>query len=124
MICLLEIKVKGVENMKNRKKYKPLAIAIVLTILAFIVGYTSNNMPENVARSYLASTLKEDLPDYRCNQIQLTVTLKNQEKFQANYKCKLIAKNRPVKWLSGTINLKKVPYTWKVLNHRASSSQL
>ena len=63
MICLLEIKVKGVENMKNRKKYKPLAIAIVLTILAFIVGYTSNNMPENVARSYLASTLKEDLPD-------------------------------------------------------------
>ena len=121
MICLLEIRTKGVENMKNRKKYKPLVIAFVLTILAFIVGYTSNNMPENVARSYLASTLIQDLPDYQCNQIQLTVTFENHEKFQADYKCKLIAKNRPVQWLSGTIKLKKVPYTWKVLNHRASS---
>lgn len=107
--------------MKNRKKYKPLAIAFVLTILAFIVGYTSNNMPENVARSYLSSTLTQDLPDYRCNKIQLTVTNEDHEKFQAEYKCKLIAKNRPVKWVEGTIILKKVPYTWKVSNHRASS---
>lgn len=97
------------------KKYKPIIIAITLTVLAFIIGYTSNNQPENVARSYLASHLTEALPDYRCNQINLTIVSENDKEFQAEYHCKLIAKKAPVKWLDGTIHLKKIPYTWKVL---------
>ena len=32
--------------MKMLNKYKPLIIALFLTILAFVIGYTSNNMPE------------------------------------------------------------------------------
>lgn len=104
--------------MKMLNKYKPLIIALFLTILAFVIGYTSNNMPENVARSYLASALTESTPEYKCNQIKLSSVTETKKAFQAEYHCKMIAKDKPVKWISGTVVLKKVPYTWKVIQYQ------
>lgn len=98
------------------KKYKPLAIAIFLTVLAFSTGYYSNRKPENVARSYLASHYSQGTPSYACKQVDFEIIDQQEQTYRANYTCYLITKKRTQKKVNGIIHLEKINHKWRVIN--------
>lgn len=97
------------------KKYKPLAIAIILTVLAFATGYNSNRKPENVARSYLASHYAQETPSFACKQIDFILISQDKYTYKADYTCSLMTKDRKQKKVNGIIHLKKVNHKWRVI---------
>jgi len=98
------------------KKYRPLVVAIILTILAFATGYYSNRNPENIAHSYLVSHYVKENPSYSCKQIQLDVITEDDFSYEAEYTCSLVTKTHIQRTVTGTIKLKKVNHKWRVVN--------
>jgi hypothetical protein len=105
-----------IERIYRMKKYRPLIVAVILTILAFITGYYSNRNPENVAHSYLVSQYVKENPPYSCKQIQFDVITEDDQTYEAEYTCSLVTKTHIQRTANGTIKLKKVNHKWRVVN--------
>ena len=97
------------------KKYKPIVIAIILTILAFTTGYYSNSKPENVAKSYLASKCTKENNSFSCKEISFSILSQDKHHYIADYSCTLYSKDEEEKVVKGRIQLEKKRNKWHVI---------